>query len=71
MALMSQPAPAAPSPQTVDHGNCLVIRDLTVAYQRKVVLKGVQADIKRGQVIGVIGPNGGRGAVAHGVRASA
>jgi manganese/zinc/iron transport system ATP- binding protein len=41
------------------HEDCLVIRDLTVAYGRKVVLKDVQADIKRGQVIGVIGPNGG------------
>jgi len=46
-------------PRTLDHEDCLVIRDLTVAYQRKVVLKGVQADIRRGQVIGVIGPNGG------------
>ena len=50
-------APA--QPESFDHENCLVIRDLTVAYQRKVVLKGVQADIRRGQVIGVIGPNGG------------
>src|SRR5207249_7765648 len=42
-----------------DHENCLVIRDLAVAYGRKVVLKGVQADIRRGQVVGIIGPNGG------------
>jgi manganese/zinc/iron transport system ATP- binding protein len=41
------------------HEDCLVIRDLTVAYNRTVVLKDVQADIKRGQAIGVIGPNGG------------
>ena len=27
-------------PTAVDHENCLVIRDLTVAYGRKVVLKG-------------------------------
>jgi manganese/zinc/iron transport system ATP- binding protein len=47
------------TPTAVDHENCLVIRDLTVAYGRKVVLKGVQADIKRGQVVGVVGPNGG------------
>jgi manganese/zinc/iron transport system ATP- binding protein len=47
------------TPTAVDHKNCLVIRDLTVAYGRKVVLKGVQADIKRGQVVGVVGPNGG------------
>jgi len=42
-----------------DHEDCLVIRDLAVAYGRKVVLKGVQADIRRGQVVGIIGPNGG------------
>lgn len=47
------------SPAAADHEDCLVIRDLTVAYGRKVVLKGVQADIKRGQVVGVVGPNGG------------
>ncbi len=43
----------------VDHEDCLVLRDVSVGYQRKVVLKGVQADIRRGQVIGVVGPNGG------------
>jgi manganese/zinc/iron transport system ATP- binding protein len=53
---LTQPAPAIPTP---DHDDCLVIRGLTVAYQRKVVLKDVQADIRRGQVVGVIGPNGG------------
>jgi manganese/zinc/iron transport system ATP- binding protein len=37
----------------------LVIRDLTVAYQQKVVFHGVNARITRGQVVGVIGPNGG------------
>lgn len=43
----------------IGHQDCLVIRDLTVAYGRKVVLKDVQADIKRGQVVGIVGPNGG------------
>jgi manganese/zinc/iron transport system ATP- binding protein len=43
----------------VDHRDCLVLRDLTVAYGRRVVLKEVQADIRRGQVVGVVGPNGG------------
>jgi manganese/zinc/iron transport system ATP- binding protein len=42
-----------------DHEDCLVIRDLTVAYGKKLVLQGVSADIRRGQVIGIIGPNGG------------
>ena len=37
----------------------LVIRDQTVAYQRKVVLRGVNARMVHGQVIGIIGPNGG------------
>jgi manganese/zinc/iron transport system ATP- binding protein len=37
----------------------LVVRDLTVAYQRKIVLRGVNATMRRGQVVGVIGPNGG------------
>jgi manganese/zinc/iron transport system ATP- binding protein len=37
----------------------LVIRDLTVAYPPKVVLREVSADIQRGQVVGIIGPNGG------------
>jgi manganese/zinc/iron transport system ATP- binding protein len=49
----------AVTPPPVDHEDCLVIRDLTVAYGRKVVLNGVQADIRRGQVVGVVGPNGG------------
>ncbi len=46
-------------PPPADHEDCLVIRDLTVAYGSKVVLNGVQADIRRGQVVGVVGPNGG------------
>jgi manganese/zinc/iron transport system ATP- binding protein len=37
----------------------LAIRNLTVAYPGKVVLRGVSADIRRGHVVGVIGPNGG------------
>jgi manganese/zinc/iron transport system ATP- binding protein len=44
------------APPTADG---LAIRDLTVAYPGKVVLRGVSADIRRGQVVGVIGPNGG------------
>jgi manganese/zinc/iron transport system ATP- binding protein len=49
----------APATTAVDHQDCLVLRGVTVAYQRKVVLSHVQADIRRGQVIGVVGPNGG------------
>ncbi|MEO8457659.1 MAG: metal ABC transporter ATP-binding protein [Chloroflexota bacterium] len=47
------------APPPIDHEDCLVIRDLTVAYGRKVVLNGVQADIRKGQVVGIVGPNGG------------
>jgi manganese/zinc/iron transport system ATP- binding protein len=54
VAIVSRPAAETP-----DHEDCLVIRDLTVAYGRKMVLQGVSADIARGQVIGIIGPNGG------------
>jgi manganese/zinc/iron transport system ATP- binding protein len=46
-------------PLPADHADCLTIRNLTVAYGRRVVLKDVNADIRRGQVIGVVGPNGG------------
>lgn len=54
---MAQASPAiAP---VAAHEDCLVIRGITVAYQSKVVLKDVDADVRRGQVIGVIGPNGG------------
>jgi manganese/zinc/iron transport system ATP- binding protein len=42
-----------------ENGQSLIIRDLAVAYQHKVVLRGVNARIERGQVIGIIGPNGG------------
>jgi manganese/zinc/iron transport system ATP- binding protein len=52
-------AVAAVAAHPADHDECLVIRGLTVAYERKIVLKDVSADIRRGQVIGVIGPNGG------------
>src|SRR5437764_13791232 len=42
-----------------NHDDCLLIDDLTVAYDRKVVLRGVSAEITRGQVVGIVGPNGG------------
>jgi len=49
-----------PRPHTAaSHDECLVLHDVTVAYDRHVVLRGVSAHIERGQVIGVIGPNGG------------
>ena len=44
---------------SASHDECLLLRNVTVAYDRHVVLRGVSADIERGLVIGVIGPNGG------------
>ncbi|WP_232695403.1 metal ABC transporter ATP-binding protein [Brevibacillus daliensis] len=36
----------------------LSIRDITVAYQKKPVLRHVSLDIPEGRLIGIIGPNG-------------
>jgi len=40
------------------HPACLVLRDVTIAYNRHVVLAHVDADIPRSQVVSIIGPNG-------------
>jgi manganese/zinc/iron transport system ATP- binding protein len=40
------------------HEACLVLRDVTIAYGRRVVLRGVDADIPRGEVVSLVGPNG-------------
>jgi ABC-type Mn2+/Zn2+ transport system ATPase subunit len=55
---VSAPVPAS-RPEVPDQGGGLRIRDLAVAYQGRVVLEHVSADIHRGQVVGVVGPNGG------------
>lgn len=50
------PAPARPEP---DAGPVpLEIHDLTVAYQRKPVLWGIDLVVPRGKLIGIVGPNG-------------
>jgi manganese/zinc/iron transport system ATP- binding protein len=36
----------------------LLLRDVTIAYGRQVVLSHVDADISRSQVVSIIGPNG-------------
>ncbi|MEW8977274.1 MAG: metal ABC transporter ATP-binding protein [Symbiobacterium sp.] len=36
----------------------LVVRDLTVAYQRRPVLKDVNLSLPEGRLIGIVGPNG-------------
>ena len=40
------------------HERCLVLRDVTIAYGRRVVLAHVDADIPRGQIVSLVGPNG-------------
>jgi manganese/zinc/iron transport system ATP- binding protein len=52
-------APATKVRDAPATGDGLAIRDLTVAYPGKVVLRGVSADVRPGQVVGLIGPNGG------------
>jgi manganese/zinc/iron transport system ATP- binding protein len=36
----------------------LTVRDLTVAYQKKPVLRNVNVEVPEGKLIGIIGPNG-------------
>ncbi|MED1794151.1 metal ABC transporter ATP-binding protein [Brevibacillus nitrificans] len=36
----------------------LVVKDLTVAYQKKPVLRSVHIEVPEGKLIGIIGPNG-------------
>lgn len=36
----------------------LSVRDLTVAYQKNLVLRSVNLDIPEGQLVGIVGPNG-------------
>ena len=36
----------------------LEIHDLTVAYQRKPVLWGIDLEVPRGKLVGIVGPNG-------------
>jgi len=40
----------------VSAGNMIEIRDLRVAYARREVVKGVTLDVRRNEVLGVIGP---------------
>lgn len=40
------------------HGRCLLLRDVSVAYGRRLVLAHVDADIPRSQLVSLVGPNG-------------
>jgi manganese/zinc/iron transport system ATP- binding protein len=43
---------------TFDDSIPLEIHDLTVAYQRKPVLWGIDLEVPRGKLVGIVGPNG-------------
>ena len=49
---------ATPAAEGALHARCLLLRDVTIAYGRQVVLSHVDADISRSQVVSIIGPNG-------------
>lgn len=49
---------ATPVADDALHARCLLLRDVTIAYGRHVVLSHVDADIPRSQVVSIIGPNG-------------
>jgi len=36
----------------------LEVHDLTVAYQKKPVLYGIDLEVQSGSLVGIIGPNG-------------
>jgi ABC-type Mn2+/Zn2+ transport system ATPase subunit len=50
-----RPAPSGPAVED----DRLILQHVTVAYGPKVVLDDIGTEVRRGQVVGVIGPNGG------------
>lgn len=46
------------SARAPDHCDCLVLRNVTLAYGSTVVLRGLDADIPRGELVSIVGPNG-------------
>jgi ABC-type Mn2+/Zn2+ transport system ATPase subunit len=55
---LAEPLVSTASRQAAEHEACLVLRDVTLAYGRTVVLRGVNADIPRGEIVSIVGPNG-------------
>jgi manganese/zinc/iron transport system ATP- binding protein len=41
-----------------EHAFPIEVHDLTVSYQKKAVLYGVDLEVKEGSLVGIIGPNG-------------
>ena len=58
MPFMTAPAPRPPGLEQHPPNSPLSIHDMTVAYNRRPVLWGIDYDAPRGRLIGVIGPNG-------------
>jgi ABC-type Mn2+/Zn2+ transport system ATPase subunit len=54
----TQPAPAPDRAPQGPHRSCLVLRSLTVGYGRRIILRGVSADIPRGELVSIVGANG-------------
>ena len=50
--------PTISATEATPHTSCLLLRDVTIAYGRRVVLANVHADIPRGQIVSIVGPNG-------------
>ncbi|MEX2225616.1 MAG: ABC transporter ATP-binding protein [Dehalococcoidia bacterium] len=45
-------------PAPANHGDCLVLRHVALAYGSTVVLRGLNADIPRAEMVSIVGPNG-------------
>jgi len=56
--MSARPLAANGTVSDVDHEGCLVLRDVTLAYGSTVVLRGLNADIPRGEIVSIVGPNG-------------
>ena len=44
--------------QNMQQQTVLQIRDLTIGYENNIIISGINADIKTGELIGIIGRNG-------------
>ena len=55
---MGEIARTTPAAEGALHARCLLLRDVTIAYGRRLVLSHVDADIPRSQVVSIVGPNG-------------
>lgn len=56
--MITPPTPKAPSQATAAQDWPLEVHDLTVAYQKKPVLWGIDLQVPAGKLVGIVGPNG-------------